>query len=68
MVNLFFGSSHWKIPGPNGNSEKLVLFSWLGHSEWKQCFFWPVRYWCLFAYDGIGSRRQFKRWIMLFGR
>ena len=23
----FFGSSHWKIPGTNGNSEKVVPFS-----------------------------------------
>ena len=22
----FFGSSHWKIPGTNGNSEKVVPF------------------------------------------
>ena len=31
----FFGSSHWKIPGTNGNSEKVVPFSRLGRSEWK---------------------------------
>ena len=31
----FFGSSHWKIPGTNGNSEKVVPFSRLGLSEWK---------------------------------
>ena len=31
----FFGSSHWKIPGTNGNSEKVVLFSRLGLSECK---------------------------------
>ena len=31
----FFGSSHWKIPGTNENSEKVVLFSRLGRSEWK---------------------------------
>ena len=33
----FFGSSHmhWKIPGTNGNSEKVVPFSRLGCSEWK---------------------------------
>ena len=24
----FFGSSHWKIPGTNGNSEKVVPFSY----------------------------------------
>ena len=23
----FFGSSHWKIPGTNGNSEKVVHFA-----------------------------------------
>ena len=27
----FFSSSHWKIPGTNGNSEKVVPFSRLGH-------------------------------------
>ena len=26
----FFGSFHWKIPGANGNSEKVVRFSRLG--------------------------------------
>ena len=31
----FCGSSHWKIPGTNGNSEKVVPFSRLGRSEWK---------------------------------
>ena len=31
----FFGSSHWKIPGTNGNSEKVVPFSRSGCSEWK---------------------------------
>ena len=31
----FFGSSHWKIPWTNGNSEKVVPFSRLGRSEWK---------------------------------
>ena len=31
----FFGSFHWKIPGTNGNSEKVVPFSRLGRSEWK---------------------------------
>ena len=31
----FFGSSHWKIPGTNGNSEKVVAFSRLGRSQWK---------------------------------
>ena len=31
----FFGSSHWKIPGTNGNSEKVVPFSRLGRSKWK---------------------------------
>ena len=31
----FFGSSHWKIPGTNGNSEKVLPFSRLGLSEWK---------------------------------
>ena len=31
----FFGSSHWKIPGTNGNSEKVVPFTRLGRSEWK---------------------------------
>ena len=30
-----FGSSHWKIPGKNGNSKKVVPFSRLGRSEWK---------------------------------
>ena len=29
----FFGSSHWKIPWTNGNSEKVVPFSRLGRSE-----------------------------------
>ena len=29
----FFGSSHWKIPGTNGDSEKVVPFSRLGLSE-----------------------------------
>ena len=32
---FFFGSSHWKIPGTNGSSEKVVLFSWLGCPQWK---------------------------------
>jgi len=31
----FFDSSHWKIPRTNGYSEKVVLFSRLGGSEWK---------------------------------
>ena len=31
----FYGSSHWIIPGTNGNSEKVVQFSGLGRSEWK---------------------------------
>ena len=31
----FFGSSHWKIPGTNGSSEKVVPFFPLGRSEWK---------------------------------
>ena len=31
----FFGSSHWKIPGTNGNSGKAVPFPRLGRSEWK---------------------------------
>ena len=31
----FFGSSHWKIPGTNGNPEKVVPFSRLGRSEWE---------------------------------
>ena len=31
----FFGSSRWKIPGTNGNSEKVVPFSRLARSEWK---------------------------------
>ena len=31
----FLRSFHWKIPGTNGNSEKVVLFSRLGLSEWK---------------------------------
>ena len=35
MVNVFFGSSHWKFPGTNGNSEKVVPFSLLGRSQWK---------------------------------
>ena len=30
-----FSSSHWKIPGTNGNSEKVVRFSRLGRSEWE---------------------------------
>ena len=30
----FFGTSHWEIPGTNGNSEKVVaLFSGFGRSE-----------------------------------
>ena len=32
-----------------------------------QCFFLPTEYRCMFAYDEIASRRQLKRWIMLFG-
>ena len=31
----FLGASQWKIPGTNGNSEKVVPFSRLGRSEWK---------------------------------
>ena len=31
----FCGSSHWKIPATNGNSEKVVAFFRLGRSEWK---------------------------------
>ena len=27
MVNVIFGSSHWKIPGTNRNSENVVPFS-----------------------------------------
>ena len=34
-VKCFFGSSHWKIPWTNGNSEKVVPFSRLGRYEWK---------------------------------
>ena len=30
-----FGLSHWKIPGTNGNSEKVVPSFRLGCSEWK---------------------------------
>ena len=30
-----FGSFHWKIPGTNGNSEKVIPFSRLRRSEWK---------------------------------
>ena len=30
-----FDSSHWKIPGTNGNSEREVPTSRLGRSEWK---------------------------------
>ena len=29
----FYGSSLWKIPGTNGNSEKVVPFSRLGRSS-----------------------------------
>ena len=29
----FFGSSHWKIPGTNGNSEKVVPFLRFGRSN-----------------------------------
>ena len=32
---VFWGSSHWKIPGTNGKSEKVVPFSRVGRSEWK---------------------------------
>ena len=31
----FFVSSHTKIPGTNGNCEKVVQFSRLGRSEWN---------------------------------
>ena len=31
----FFGSSHWKISGTNGTSEKVVPFSRLGRSRRK---------------------------------
>ena len=31
----FFGSSHWKIPRTNGNSEKVVPFFQMERSEWK---------------------------------
>ena len=31
----FVGSSHWKIPGTNGHSKKVVPFSQLGRSAWK---------------------------------
>ena len=31
----FSGSSHWKIPVTNGDSEWVVPFSRLGRSEWK---------------------------------
>lgn len=31
----FFGSSQWKIPGTNGSSETVALFSRLGRSQWK---------------------------------
>ena len=31
----FFGSSHWKISGTNGISEKVVPLSPSGRSEWK---------------------------------
>ena len=30
-----FVSSHWKIPGTNRNSEKVVPFSRSGRFEWK---------------------------------
>lgn len=33
-----FGSFQWKIPGTNGNSEKVVLFFRLGRSGWKFVF------------------------------
>ena len=45
----FFGSSHWKIPGTNGNSEKVVLFSRWEHSEWKFVYYLQVSWvWCWF--------------------
>ena len=34
-IERFLYSSHWKIPGTNRNSEKVVPFSRLGGSEWK---------------------------------
>ena len=38
----FLGSSHWKIPETNGNSEKVVPFSRLGRSEWKLVYNFQV--------------------------
>ena len=38
----FFVSSHWKIPGTNGNSEKEVPFSRLGRSEWKFVYYLQI--------------------------
>ena len=40
----FFGSSHWKIPGTNGNSEKVVPFFRLGRSEWKFVYYLQVSF------------------------
>ena len=31
----FLGACQWKIPGTNGNSQKVVPFSRLGRSEWN---------------------------------
>ena len=54
-VKRFFGSSHWKIPGTNGNSEKVVPFSRWGRSEWK------------FVYHLQLSRVSYNRTINLSG-
>ena len=41
-VEILFRSFHWKIPGTNGNSEKVVPFSRLGRSEWKFIYHFQV--------------------------
>ena len=48
----FFGSSHWKIPRTNRNSEKVVPFSWLGRSEWKLVYHLQVS-WVLYQFHVV---------------
>ena len=43
MVNVSFGSFHWKIPGTNGNSEKVVPFLRLEFPNGMSCSIYVSR-------------------------
>ena len=62
----FVGSSHWKISGTNGNSEKVVPFSRLGRSKWKFVYHLQVS-WVLYWFrmvTRILSSMAHPRWVL----